>query len=175
MLAWKRGLSSSRLVLVGIGIGFTATAGVDYLITRADIYDVQRAAVWLTGSLNGRSWDHVRTVGIALAVLAPLVNEGREVKAGSWLVEGIGEDFIPPITDMDIIDEAIEVSDRDAFLAARELLRVQGLLAGSSSGTLLARPSTHLRLGQVASEQGAPCVHESPTHAPCTSGSACAP
>ena len=72
------------------------------------------------------------------SVLAPLVNEGREVKAGSWLVEGIGEDFIPPITDMDIIDEAIEVSDRDAFLAARELLRVQGLLAGSSSGTLLA-------------------------------------
>src|SRR4029078_5385499 len=44
-----------------------------YLITRAQIYDVQRAAVWLTGSLNGRSWDQVRTVGIALCVLAPLV------------------------------------------------------------------------------------------------------
>jgi iron complex transport system permease protein len=73
VMAWRRGLAASRLVLVGIGIGFTAAAGVDYLITRADIYDVQRAAVWLTGSLNGRSWEHVRTIGIALAVLAPLV------------------------------------------------------------------------------------------------------
>ncbi len=73
VLAWRRGLAASRLVLVGIGIGFTATAVVDYLITRANIYDVQRAAVWLTGSLNGRSWDDVRTVGYALLVLAPFI------------------------------------------------------------------------------------------------------
>lgn len=73
VLAYQRGLAASRLVLVGIGIGFTASAAVDYLITRARIYDVQRAAVWLTGSLNGRSWEHVRTVGVALAVLAPLI------------------------------------------------------------------------------------------------------
>ena len=73
LLAYQRGLAASRLVLVGIGIGFAASAAVDYLITRAQIYDVQRAAVWLTGSLNGRSWDQVRTVGIALAVLAPLI------------------------------------------------------------------------------------------------------
>ena len=61
-----------RLVLVGIGIGYAAFALVDYLMTRAEIYDVQRAAVWLTGSLNGRSWDHVRTVGLALVALTPL-------------------------------------------------------------------------------------------------------
>jgi iron complex transport system permease protein len=73
LLAWKRGLAASRLVLVGIGIGYTASAAIDYLITRANIYDVQRAAVWMTGSLNGRTWDHVRTVGYALLVLAPLV------------------------------------------------------------------------------------------------------
>lgn len=73
VLAYKRGLAASRLVLVGIGIGFTASAAVDYLITRAQIYDVQRAAVWLTGSLNGRSWDHVRTIGVALMVLAPMI------------------------------------------------------------------------------------------------------
>jgi iron complex transport system permease protein len=73
VLAYQRGLAASRLVLVGIGIGFTASAIVDYLITRAQIQDVQRAAVWLTGSLNGRTWDHVRTVGLALLVLAPLI------------------------------------------------------------------------------------------------------
>jgi iron-siderophore transport system permease protein len=77
LLAWNGGLAASRLVLVGIGIGFAASAAVDYMITRANIYDVQRAAVWLTGSLNGRSWSHVRTVGIALALLAPLVILGQ--------------------------------------------------------------------------------------------------
>lgn len=73
VLAYHRGLAASRLVLVGIGIGFTSSAMVDYLLTRAQIYDVQRAVVWLTGSLNGRTWDHVRTIGFALVVLAPLV------------------------------------------------------------------------------------------------------
>jgi iron complex transport system permease protein len=73
VLAYQRGLAASRLVLVGIGIGFASAAAVDYMITRAQIYDVQRAVVWLTGSLNGRTWDHVRTIGIALVVLAPLV------------------------------------------------------------------------------------------------------
>ncbi|MEM9036058.1 MAG: iron chelate uptake ABC transporter family permease subunit [Actinomycetota bacterium] len=73
VFAYKQGLSAARLVLVGIGIGFAAAAVVDYMITRAEINDVQRAAVWLTGSLNGRGWEHVRTVGFALLVLAPIV------------------------------------------------------------------------------------------------------
>ncbi len=72
VLAWKRGLEASRLVLVGIGAGFSISAVNSYLITRADISDVQRATVWLTGSLNGRGWDEVRIIAVALAVLAPL-------------------------------------------------------------------------------------------------------
>ncbi len=71
-LAWKRGVQAYRLVLVCIGAGFAVDAVIDYLITRAEITDVQRAAVWLTGSLNGRSWDEVRTVGGALAVRGPV-------------------------------------------------------------------------------------------------------
>ena len=43
----------------------------EYLMTRADIYDAQRAAVWLTGSLNGRGWEHVRPIGIADLLLLP--------------------------------------------------------------------------------------------------------
>ena len=73
VLAYQRGLAASRLVLVGIGIGLATAAAVDYLITRAQIYDVQRAAVWLTGSLNARTWEHVYTIAIALAVLAPAI------------------------------------------------------------------------------------------------------
>ena len=71
------------------------------------------------------------------SILEPLVNEGREVEAGSWMVEGIGEDFVPDILDLELVDTAIEVEDRDAFLTARELLQKEGVLAGSSVGTLL--------------------------------------
>ena len=70
--AWTRGVHGYRLVLVGIGIGFAVSALVDALLTRAAIHDAQRAAVWLTGSLNGRGWEHVRPVGIGLLVLLPV-------------------------------------------------------------------------------------------------------
>jgi iron complex transport system permease protein len=91
-LAWRRGIQAYRLVLVGIGVGFAVAALIDYLITRAEINDVQRAAVWLTGSLNGRGWDDVRIVAVALIVLGPLailmqrtldrLDLGDEVAAG---------------------------------------------------------------------------------------------
>jgi cystathionine beta-synthase len=74
----------------------------------------------------------------AESILNPLVNEGKEVEPGSWLIEGMGEDFIPKICDLDLCDEAIPVTDRSAFHMARELLYTEGMLAGSSTGCLLA-------------------------------------
>ena len=71
------------------------------------------------------------------SILAPLVNEGRKVEPGSWLVEGIGEDFVPSILDLEIVDRAYTVTDPEAFAAVRELLRREGVLAGSSVGVLL--------------------------------------
>lgn len=71
------------------------------------------------------------------SILAPLVNEGRKVEPGSWLVEGIGEDFVPSILDLGIVDCAFAIPDSEAFHTARELLRCEGILAGSSVGTLL--------------------------------------
>ncbi len=71
------------------------------------------------------------------SILAPLVNEGKTVEPGSWLVEGIGEDFIPSILDLDIVDTAYTVTDAEAFSTVRELLRTEGVLAGSSVGVLL--------------------------------------
>jgi len=71
------------------------------------------------------------------SILAPLVNEGKEVEPGSWLVEGMGEDFVPPICDLDLCNEAVEVTDAEAFHGARELLNKEGILAGSSSGCLV--------------------------------------
>lgn len=72
LLAIKQGISSYRLVLVGIGITALLQAGVAYLLTRSNLYDAQRATVWLTGSLNGRGWEYVRPLTLALVVLVPV-------------------------------------------------------------------------------------------------------
>jgi cystathionine beta-synthase len=72
------------------------------------------------------------------SILTPLVNEGKKVQAGSWLVEGIGEDFVPSITDLTVVSKAYWISDKETFNTARDLLKHEGLLAGSSTGTLLA-------------------------------------
>src|SRR5690242_12342733 len=71
------------------------------------------------------------------SVLAPLVQTGKMTEAGSWLVEGIGEDFVPPNCDLSLVSEAFIISDAESFATARELLRKEAILAGSSSGTLL--------------------------------------
>jgi cystathionine beta-synthase len=74
------------------------------------------------------------------SVLEPLVNRGERVEAGSWIVEGIGEDFIPDNCDLSLVKkgDAFAVTDRESVEAARALLAKAGVLAGSSSGTLLA-------------------------------------
>jgi cystathionine beta-synthase len=54
--------------------------------------------------------------------------------AGSYKVEGIGEDFIPRTADLKIIDEFVRISDKEAFLTARRLAREEGLLLGGSCG-----------------------------------------
>lgn len=79
------------------------------------------------------------------SILAPKVNDGLEVQPGAWLVEGIGEDFVPDILDLSLVDSAIAISDEEAFHTARELLRVEGVLAGSSVGTLLAASLRYCR------------------------------
>jgi cystathionine beta-synthase len=56
---------------------------------------------------------------------------------GSWLVEGIGEDFIPPVCDLSRVKQAYSIPDAEAFNVCRDLLRQEGIFAGSSSGTLI--------------------------------------
>jgi cystathionine beta-synthase len=79
------------------------------------------------------------------SILCEYFEKGSFGTAGSWLVEGIGEDFIPDIADLSRVRHAYSISDADSFAAARELLRTEGHLAGSSSGTLLAAALRYCR------------------------------
>lgn len=72
VLAWKGGIGRYRLVLVGIGVGALAEAGIGFLLTRGQILEVQQATIWLVGSLNGAGWDDARLVGIVVAALLPV-------------------------------------------------------------------------------------------------------
>jgi iron complex transport system permease protein len=62
-----------RLVLVGIGISAMLVAFNSFLISRARLDAAQSAAIWLVGTLNGRTWDYVRLLGLALILLTPLL------------------------------------------------------------------------------------------------------
>ncbi len=85
------------------------------------------------------------------SILAEYINQGTlSEKSGSWLVEGIGEDFLPTISDFTRVSRAYAISDRESMETGRELLRREGILAGSSSGTLLAAALHYCR------EQSAP-------------------
>ena len=94
LVAYRRGLTAYRLVLVGIGVSAMLTAVTNYLMTRAEIFDAQRATVWLTGSLNGRGWEHVRPVAVAMALLVPAVlalsRRLRALQLGDDVARGLG-------------------------------------------------------------------------------------
>jgi cystathionine beta-synthase len=79
------------------------------------------------------------------SILAPLICSGRKVEPGSWTIEGIGEDFIPPNADLSLITTAYAIGDKESIETARALLSKEGILAGSSSGTLLAAALRYCR------------------------------
>ncbi|MEV1117076.1 iron chelate uptake ABC transporter family permease subunit [Actinosynnema sp. NPDC049800] len=78
-LAWRRGIEGFRLVLVGIGVSAVTGNFTHYLLTVGDVTDAARVMVWITGSLNGRGWEHVVPVGLALAVLIPAALVGSRL------------------------------------------------------------------------------------------------
>lgn len=94
LLAYRRGVTGYRLVLVGIGVTEVLRAVSHYLMTRTELQDARRATLWLTGSLNGASWDHVRPVTIALLVLIPaavvLARPLRMLELGDDAARGLG-------------------------------------------------------------------------------------
>jgi iron complex transport system permease protein len=72
-LSYKGGAAGTRLILVGIGIAAMLDSLTNYVLSRAGQWDLQEAARWLTGSLNGTTWPQVLTALIAFVVFAPLL------------------------------------------------------------------------------------------------------
>ncbi|MBR1608084.1 MAG: pyridoxal-phosphate dependent enzyme, partial [Kiritimatiellae bacterium] len=62
-------------------------------------------------------------------------------------IEGIGNDFVAETMDMALVDDVVKVSDAEAFAAARDLARREGIVAGSSSGAALAAALRAIRAG----------------------------
>nr|WP_203822552.1 iron chelate uptake ABC transporter family permease subunit [Actinoplanes ferrugineus] len=80
LLAFRHGVQPFRLVLIGIGVSALLEAMNSYLIYRARLDEAVSAQVWLIGSTNGRGWTEVALVGVAVAVLLPIVlHHGRHL------------------------------------------------------------------------------------------------
>ncbi len=124
---WEQMQHRLDAVVVGVGSGGTLTGLSRYFARVAP--EVQMILADPKGS-----------------VLADIVRSGRSRQpAGSWLVEGIGDDFVPPNCDLARVHTAYDIPDAESFATARLLLEREGILGGSSTGTLLAAALRYCR------------------------------
>jgi len=124
---WEQAGHELDAIVVGVGSSGTLT-GLSRYFAR-----VQPALEFVLADPKG-------------SILAEYVNTGHlSNDAGSWAVEGIGEDFIPGIADFSRVRSAYTIGDEESFNTARALLRHEGILAGSSTGTLLAAALKYCR------------------------------
>lgn len=71
-LAWRHGIDTDRLVLIGIGVWYGSVSLSTFLLVRSNPWDTPRIYTWLSGSTYGRSWEQVVPVAVALAVAIPI-------------------------------------------------------------------------------------------------------
>jgi iron complex transport system permease protein len=94
LLAWNQGSSPVRLILIGIGLTALTGAFTSLMITFGNIYDVSQALVWLTGSVYGRSWEHLWPLLPWLLVFIPLslvlARDLDTLNLGDNLAQGLG-------------------------------------------------------------------------------------
>ena len=114
-------------IVAGVGTGGTLT-GLSQFFARAS----PGTEMVLADPQGSVLVEYVRTRSIATDV-------------GAWLVEGIGEDFIPPVCDLSRVRRAYSIPDAEAFDVCRRLLKSEGILAGTSSGTLIAAALRYCR------------------------------
>lgn len=71
-LSWRKGVGGYRFILVGIGIGTVLTSITSYILTRSDVKVAAEAMIWLTGSVNGRTWPQIVPLAVAVLILVPV-------------------------------------------------------------------------------------------------------
>ncbi|HSX09973.1 MAG TPA: cysteine synthase [Candidatus Saccharimonadales bacterium] len=117
---WKQSRGKIDYFIAGMGTGGTITGTAQFLKSR-------KKSVQIIG---------VDPVG---SVYTEYFKEKKFAKkAKTYLIEGIGEDFVPKTIDFNYIDEVVQVTDKEAYQMARQLGRTEGILVGSSGGAAVA-------------------------------------
>jgi cystathionine beta-synthase len=124
---WAQMQHDVDAIVVGVGTGGTVT-GLSRFFARA----APQTEIVLADPQGSILAEYVRTRSVSSEV-------------GSWLVEGIGEDFIPPVCDLSRVQRAYSIPDAEAFAVCRNLLKTEGIMAGTSSGTLIAAALRYCR------------------------------
>jgi cystathionine beta-synthase len=115
---WEQMAGKLDVFVAGMGTGGTITGVGRYL--KEQNPNVKIVGVDPTGS-----------------ILYDVFHTGKANPAFSYRIEGIGEDFIPTIYDMSIMDDVVRVEDRESLIMARRLVREEGIFCGGSSGAAL--------------------------------------
>ncbi len=120
-----------------------------YTLTGPEIYaqtngkiDYFVAGIGTGGTLSGAGrYLKEKIPGIKVIAVDPIgsiyydyFKHGKMIQPHVYKVEGIGEDMLAEAMDFSVVDDIIQVNDRDCFFTARELTRREGLFAGGSSG-----------------------------------------
>jgi iron complex transport system permease protein len=98
LLAWRGGDSPIRLILVGVGLAAICGAATTLMITFGDAYDVQRALIWMTGSVYGRSWKEFWPLLPWIVVFVPLAlllaRDLNALNLGEDVARGLGSPVV---------------------------------------------------------------------------------
>ncbi len=97
----------------------------------------------------------VKTVGVdpVGSLYTEYFRTGQLGPAHSYKIEGVGEDFLPDTMDFMMVDDVVQVSDKEAFLMTRRLVREEGLFCGGSSGMAVAGALRWLRANDLGEDQ----------------------